>query len=83
MNGRLIIKFKTFEEITQFKEGNLKVLYKDNNLTVVVPLTSEASAISSRGTEWCSKTKHGYDMCASTNILFRFLFRNGYKLRLT
>lgn len=83
LDEKLITKFQIFEEITQFKEGNLKIIYRDNNLTVVIPKTSEASAITTRGTRWCSGSPPGYDMLAKRNILFRFLFKDGYKLRLT
>ena len=73
---------KLFEEITQYKEGNLKIIYRDNNLTVVVPLTSKSSDITCRGTGWCSRGNN-YKNWAKDNILFRFLFKDGYKMRLT
>jgi hypothetical protein len=82
----MITKFNTFvnEEITQYRAGNLQVIYRDNLLTCVVPITPSASTITCRGTNWCSKNPEMFKYWGKSNILFRFLFKkDGYKLRLT
>jgi hypothetical protein len=68
---------------TEYKEGNLKIIYRDDIVTVVVPSTLKASIVSCRGTKWCSSDQSGFDTWAKEHILFRFLFKDGYKLRLT
>ena len=70
-------------ELTQYKEGNLHLIYRDNILSVVVPNSPEASTVSCRGTKWCTNDPGMYKDIAKDNILFRFLFQDHYKLRLT
>lgn len=70
-------------ELTQFKEGNLKLIYRDPKLSVVVPTSPEASTLSARNTGWCTKSPRKFLELNETAILFRFFFKNGYKLRLT
>lgn len=70
-------------ELTQYKEGNLHLLYRDNILSVVVPNSPEASTVSCKGTKWCTKDPYMFHDVSKHNIMFRFLFHNHYKLRLT
>ena len=78
----MIIKFKIFED-SEYKKGNFDVLYRDNNMTIIVPKSLRASQISCRNTNWCSKTKNGYDMWSVDFTLYRILYKDGFKLRLT
>lgn len=79
----MITKFQLYCEATEYKLGNLNVLYRDENLTVVVPLTVSASTITCRGTKWCSSDEAGFKQWTKKHVLIRFLFHDGYKLRLT
>ncbi len=73
------------EDLTQNKQGNFDVLYRDVNVTVLVPKTFESCVITTRNTEWCSKTWGGYSehKFGKKEVFFRFLFKDGYKLRLS
>jgi hypothetical protein len=70
-------------ELTQYKEGNLHLLYRDNILSVVIPSSPEASTITCKGTKWCTRDPYMYKDLSKDHILFRFLFKDHYKLRLT
>lgn len=80
---KIIKKFENF--ILEFKETekNTPVLYKDDNLEVKVVKTFDACAEQGKGTNWCSNYKSGYYMHSGTANMFRFNFKDGYKLRLT
>lgn len=81
----MITKFKLYCETTEYKEGNLKVIYRDDKLTVAVPNNLKSSQITCRGTKWCTAKEDQYDYWTKERnmILFRFLFRDGYKIRLS
>lgn len=76
---------KLFEEYTkqEIKEQT-DILYKDKNLIVLVVKTPVSSDIYGKNTNWCSVNDpgmfHEHNVCGN---LFRILFKDGYKLRLT
>jgi hypothetical protein len=80
---KIVKKFESF--ILEFKETekNTPVLYKDNNLEVKVVKTFDACAEQGKGTNWCSNDKTGFYRHNKTANMFRFNFKDGYKLRLT
>jgi len=74
---------KLFEEFTGDITKQADIVYKDSNLLVIVPKTFEATRKFSRNTQWCSNNKTGFYSHITTANLFRFHFKDGYKLRLT
>ncbi len=53
-------------------------------VSVLVAKTFESCAITAKNTEWCTKHKFAYEHHKNEgNVFFRFLFKNGYRLRLT
>jgi len=79
-----ILKFDTYiKELSEYKEGKIKIIYRDDKLTIVVPSSFNASRITCRGTRWCTQSKFGYESFSRNFVLFRILFKDGYKLRLS
>lgn len=74
--GDFILEFKETEK-------NTPVLYKDDNIEVKVVKTFDACAEQGKNTEWCSNDKTGYYRHSKTANMYRFNFKDGYKLRLT
>ncbi len=76
-------RFENF--LFEFKETdkNTPVLYKDDNLEVKVVKTPDASREQGKNTNWCSNSKSGFYMHNMTSNMYRFNFKDGYKLRLT
>lgn len=74
--GDFILEFKETEK-------NTPVLYKDDNIEVKVVKTFDACAEQGKNTEWCSNDKNGYYRHSKTANMYRFNFKDGYKLRLT
>jgi hypothetical protein len=70
-----------FEQFTETKK-NSHVIYKDKNLTIKIPKTLDAS-INISDPQWCSVSASGFYKHNLTSNLFRFIFNDGYKLRLT
>lgn len=78
-----MLDYKQF--ILEFKETekNTPVLYKDNNLEIKVVKTLDASREQGKDTAWCSNSKYGFYKHNITANMFRFNWKDGYKLRLT
>ncbi len=74
---------KLFEEFKGKITDEADIVYKDSNLLIIVPKTPEATKKYSRNTDWCSNSKSGFYCHYPTSNLFRFHFKDGYKLRLT
>ena len=74
---------KLFEEFKGKITDEADIVYKDSNLLIIVPKTPEATKKYSRNTNWCSNSKGGFYCHYPTSNLFRFHFKDGYKLRLT
>jgi len=74
-------KWKLFE----FKEtkSNTPTLYKDSNLEIKVVKTFDACKEQGKDTSWCSNEPSGFYKHNSTANMYRFNFKDGYKLRLT
>ena len=62
---------------------DMPTLYQDDNLVVKVVKTFEAAAEQGRNTDWCSNIPQGFHSHNLTANMFRFNFKDGYKLRLT
>ena len=71
--------------LEKFKENekNTPVLYKDDNLEVKVVKTLDAAKEQGKDTNWCSNDKYGFYKHNITANMFRFNWKDGYKLRLT
>ena len=69
----------------KFKENNKNtpILYSDENLIIKVSKTFDSSKELGKGTSWCSNNISGYYTHSSSSNMYRFIFKNGYKLRLT
>lgn len=77
-----LIESFVLNELSGYYQENVDIVYKDNNLVVLAPKTSKAASKYSRGTEWCSQSSSGFCSHRRSEMLFRFLFKDGYKLRL-
>lgn len=77
--------FNYTEFIREFKEtkSNTKTLYKDDNLVVKVVKTFLSCKEHGKDTDWCSNDKYGFYKHNLTANMYRFIFSDGYKLRLT
>jgi hypothetical protein len=71
-----------FEEFTETPK-NTPLLYKDDNLEVKVSKTFDSVKIQNKNTSWCSTSPAGFYAHNKTANMFRFNFKDGYKLRLT
>lgn len=80
----MIYNFKQFI-LEKFKETekNTPVLYKDDNLEVKVVRTFTSSKEQGKDTSWCSNQPDGFYSHDLTANMYRFIFKDGYKLRLT
>lgn len=81
-------------EIGSKRAKDTDVIYRDSNLVVVVPLSYESAKSFSRGTQYCTggdcsrgneaTSKGMYNSHIKRgDILYRILFKNGTKVRLT
>lgn len=73
---------KLFEEFTETPK-NTPLLYKDDNLEVKVVKTYDSSRDQGKDTNWCSNQEQGFYAHNKTANMYRFNFKDGYKLRLT
>ena len=74
---------KPFKSKTEGKE-DYDIVYTSDELVTVVPVSLEAAARSSKKTKWCTAKKWMYEThIEKGDILFRFLWKGGYKMRLT
>ncbi len=73
---------RLFEEFTETPK-NTPLLYKDDNLEVKVVKTYDSSKEQGKNTNWCSNDKGGFYAHNKIANMYRFNFKDGYKLRLT
>lgn len=61
------------------------LIYRDKDLVCLIPKTQRASYIYGQKTYWCSTKLDQFNEIVedSDKLLFRFIFKNGYKMRLT
>jgi len=79
---RHIKSYKLFEDKTP-KYKDMPTLYQDENLVVKVVKTFEAAVEQGKGTRWCSNNPGGFHSHNLTANMYRFNFKDGFKLRLT
>jgi len=79
------MKYLKSWKLFEFKEteSNTPVLYKDDNLEVKVVKTFDACKEQGKDTSWCSNNLSLFYKHNMTANMFRFNFKDGYKLRLT
>lgn len=85
---------RILKEVGSKRDVDTKVIYKDNNIVILIPLSYESAKSYSRGTQYCT----GGDYCNTSektledmfkyhtekgDILYRIFFKNGIKIRLT
>ena len=75
---RFIKLFEKFKETVK----NTPIVYQDDNLTIKVVKTLDSSKNIS-DPQWCSTRDSGFYRHNLTANMYRFLFKDGYKLRLT
>jgi len=69
---------------SKIEDEDYDIIYRDKNLTILVPLTFNASDRTCKKTIWCTNDKNIFNRhIKQGDILFRFLYTDGYKLRLT
>ncbi len=73
---------KYFEEFKETQK-NTPLLYTDDNLEVKVVKNLSSSKNQGRDTDWCSNGEVGFYSHDKTSNMYRFNFKDGYKLRLT
>lgn len=61
------------------------LIYRDKDLICLIPKTQRASYIYGQKTYWCSTKLDQFNEIVedADKLLFRFIFKNGYKMRLT
>jgi hypothetical protein len=69
-------------EVSEKYSGQVDTVWRSPDLVVLAPKTSKIAAKYSHNTEWCSQTKMGFCSHRIDEVLFRFLFKDGIKLRL-
>lgn len=74
--------FKSINELNKQNRENLDFIHKSKDLVVLAPHNHKIASKYSTNTEWCSQSKSGFCMHSRDEVLFRFLFKDGYKLRL-
>lgn len=79
------MKYLKSWKLFEFKEteSNTPVLYKDDNLEVKVVKTFDACKEQGKDTNWCSNREYGFYKHNISANMYRFNFKDGYKLRLT
>lgn len=70
-------------ELNSELKSELEIIYKDKNLICLIPKTQRISRILGNKTYWCQTTPHGFLKWTEVGLLFRFLFKNGRKIRMT
>jgi hypothetical protein len=65
------------------EKSKYDVLYNDNKLDIMIPLNYAASYETAKNTDWCSQCKSGWDSWSSRAILYRVIFKDGEKLKIT
>ena len=73
---------KLFEIHKEELKKEVDIIYRDKNMICLVPKSQMASCVYGQGTRWCTKSKSGFDS-HKDSIMFRFIFKSKYKLRLT
>lgn len=73
---------KYFEEFKETQK-NTPLLYTDDNLEVKVVKSFSSSKNQGKDTDWCSNGEFGFYSHDKTSNMYRFNFKDGYKLRLT
>lgn len=78
-----ILKYKNF--LLEFKETskNTPVIFSNNDLTIKVVKTFDSCKELGKDTSWCSNNKNGFYYHNSSAVMYRFIFSDGFKLRLT
>jgi hypothetical protein len=76
---------KKFNETSNALKDDVEVIFKDKNLVCLIPKSQKAAHIYGYKTKWCSISKKRWDELTflHESIRFFFLFKNGYKLRLS
>ena len=86
---KYLFLFETFIDFTEDKNKSEKkvsnkidTIYEDDNLSIKVVKSLEASKCIS-DPQWCSTNSYGFYKHNLSSNLYRFIFKDGYKLRLT
>lgn len=75
-----------YEELTKkIIKDEVNIIYQDNNLICLIPITQRASHIYGHNTNWCTTTKQTFNEIAEDGdkLLIRIIFKDGYKMRLS
>ena len=74
----LIEKFELETEKAKYD-----TIYLNNEYQILVPINFTGSYETAKNTEWCSSNIDGWNMWSQSSILYRVLFKNGDKLKIT
>jgi hypothetical protein len=79
-----MVHIKLFEELTGELKSEVEIVYRDKNMVCLLPRSQKSSFLYAGGTQWCTKTKPGFDIMHNKEaLLFRFIFKNKRKIRLS
>lgn len=79
-----ILKESIINEIGSKRSKDTDIVYRDNNILIVVPKSFESCQSYSQKTKYCTRDKVMYMGHSSRgDDLFRIFFKNGTKVRLT
>jgi hypothetical protein len=73
------------EELGGKYKDEVDIIYKSKELICMIPKSQMASYIYSNKTKWCQRFKDGFNNWTDNgnNLLYRFLFNDGRKVRFT
>jgi len=81
-----IAKEKYFSKLKNIKEGiDYEIIYKDDNVKVIVPLTLNGSCKYGYNTKWCTamlESPHNFEKYKRDGELYRFIFNDDTKFSL-
>lgn len=81
-----IAKEKYFSKLKNIKEGiDYEIIYKDDNVKVIVPLTLNGSCKYGYNTKWCTamlESPHNFEKYKRNGELYRFIFNDDTKFSL-
>lgn len=74
---------KLINEINSELKSEMEIIYKSSDLLCIIPKSQRISNILGNKTAWCQTQRSGFDIWSKVGLLFRFIFKNGRKIRMT
>lgn len=77
------MKYLKVFELTGKYKNETDIIFKNKDVVCLIPKSQMCSYLYGRKTNWCTLNKSSFDNISKYSLLFRFLFKDGKKLRLT